>query len=279
MTMQIIETEIFSAFDFNLSSLEILDADWRSELGLTAIWQKREQFEILVGSEGLFTLSVPFHVEYPIIRWIDKRRILVASPRNETEEDNVFILDIAGGLLGSFNAGDGIMDILITKEGAWFSYFDEGIFGEGISTNGLVLFSFTGEPLFKYHSDLKNQPFLTSCDAICEGEGSSVWIFPILLPDVEPSLLHLDFKKNLVNSFSAPELFAESTALSVRGKGAYFHSQFDPKNKLYYWELGMEEPQVAGQMKGILRGLKVNEAYDFIAITEVSIKLIRTIQE
>ncbi|MDN7240611.1 hypothetical protein QWY14_02365 [Planococcus sp. N028] len=277
--MEIVEYEIFNAADLKLNSWEIKDADWRTDLGLLAILKQKEQFKVIVGNDNIFTPSLLITVEYPIVRWVNKERILLANPRNETGEDNVFLLDVNGCLLNSFNAGDGIMDIVVKEEGIWFSYFDEGVFGEGISREGLVLFSFSGNPLFVYHSGLSDRPFLTSCDAMCVGDGAEVWIFPIMMPDVDPALLKVNAKSNTITSILAPELPYEPTALSVRGKDVYFSSQFDPEGNLYYWEIGTENPQLAGQLKGTIRSLQTSDPYPFVAVTEKTIKLIRVFFE
>lgn len=276
--MKIMETEIFSVLESNTTFYEILDADWHVDFGTVILLKEEGKAEVLFNNNRGFTLPEYVSTEFPLVRMFAEDKILLANPRNEKGEDNIFLMGIDGQLLSSFNAGDGIMDMIIVEEGIWISYADEGIFGEGISREGLVLFSFNGEPLFKYHSGLFKKPFLTSCDAICEGKDSTIWIFPIMMPDVAAAFLHLDSKLNSLCSYPAPELLVESTALSVKGKDAFFASQFDPENNLYHWQIGKGNLQVIGQVQGIVRGLKVNDPFDFIAVTKNKVKLLQIIK-
>ena len=167
MSKYILNDVVFSKAASKLDSYKIIDADWKDDYGLVVILKEKRQFMILLNDDNI--LTPPLKLHYPIMRWIDKDKLLIANARNDTRIDNIFILNLTTGtILGSFNGGDGIEDIEVSKEGIWISYFDEGVFGNGISTEGLVLFDFTGNVIFRYHSDLMDRPLIADCYAICK---------------------------------------------------------------------------------------------------------------
>lgn len=212
----ILDDIVFSKVASKLDSYKIIDADWKDHLGIVVILKEKRQFMILLKDDNF--LLPPLKLHYPIVRWIDEDKLLIANKRNDTKMDNVFILNLAGTILVSFNGGDGIEDIEVGKEGIWISYFDEGVFGNGISTEGLVLFDFTGNVIFRYHSDLMDRPLISDCCAICKGKGSSVWLFPYS----DFRLLQIYPDSKIINYHKVSEKLYGSNALCVRGNYAYF---------------------------------------------------------
>jgi hypothetical protein len=81
-------------------------------------------------------------------------------------------------LLRTLDLGDASEDVQTTSAGhTWVSYFDEGVFGDGIGQNGLVCFDANGHPIFRY-ADFATEhelPHIDDCYAlnVCEGE---VWV-------------------------------------------------------------------------------------------------------
>jgi hypothetical protein len=76
-------------------------------------------------------------------------------------EDNWLLVETRGGgayVYGQnglhfkiFNLGDAINDVQTTSDGRiWVSYFDEGVFGNGIGANGLVCFNSEGSDIFRF---------------------------------------------------------------------------------------------------------------------------------
>lgn len=267
--MYIHDKVVFSKVASKLDSYEIMDADWKDTYGLVVILKVKRNFMIFL-NDGDF-LTPPLKLQYPIVRWIDKDKLLLANSRNEMKIDNVFILDLTGTILASFNGGDGIEDIEVGKEGIWISYFDEGVFGNGISNEGLVLFDFTGHVIFRYHSDLTDDPFIADCYAICKGKGSSIWLFPYY----DFPLLQIYPDTKILNSIEVPDILHGSNAICVRGKYAYFFNSYDSKGELFGWEFGKEQPQLLGNIDGIVRGLGSRENNHFISISEELVKLYR----
>lgn len=141
-----------------------------------------------------------------MIRWIDDLHFLAATYENEEDNENVFIVDLSGCLLHSFKGGEAIEEIVVGIEGIRISYFDEGIFGSGISTEGLVLFGMAGNILSRYHSDLLNIAEIADCYALCKGKGPTVWIFPY----TDFPLVEVNPKERTVRSYPVPELLRGS---------------------------------------------------------------------
>lgn len=265
--MYITNRVVFSKENTTLHSYEIIDADWNDEFGLVLILQEKQEFKV-VYNEKTFIPNIELH--YPIIRWIDKDTLVIVNPRAELNEDNVFIFDLSGTILGSFNCGDGIQDLEVSKEGIWISYFDEGVFGTGISTEGLVLVDFTGNVIFRFHSDLLNRPSIDDCYAICKGKGNSLWLFPYM----EFPLVQV-FPEKIVKSYKVPKKLHGSIAICVRGKYSYFYNSYNSDAEFFCWEIGKKQLQSLGKFDGMARGLGNSENNHFISISEESIKLLR----
>lgn len=271
MSDYIVETMAFSNAGFNLGSYEIRDADWKDDYGLVVLLQEKRKFIIFINNKTFLTPSIKLH--YPIVRWSDKDRIVICNPRVDSKEDNVFILNLAGTILDSFNCGDGVEDIEVGKEGIWISYFDEGVFGDGLSTEGLVLFSFTGDVIFRYHTDLLERPGIADCYAISKGEGSSIWLFPY----TDFPLIQVFPDRREIHSYKVPDKVHGSKAICVRGNYAYFNGGYNANGKgyLFCWKIGAKQPQLMGNIERMSRGLGNGEKNHFISISEEFVTLHR----
>jgi len=259
---------VFSKEHTPLTSYEIIDADWNDEFGLVVILQEKQEFKV-VYNEKIFIPNIELY--YPIIRWIDNETLVIANPRTELSEDNVFIFNLSGTILGSFNCGDGIENLEVNKEGIWISYFDEGVFGTGISTEGLVLSDFTGNVIFRFHSDLLNGPSIDDCYAICKGKGNSIWLFPYM----NFPLVQVFPESRIVKSYKVPKKLHGSKAICVRGKYSYFYNSYNSDAEFFSWEIGKKQFQSLGKFDGMARGLGNSENNHFISISEESINLLR----
>ena len=266
--MYITNREVYSKENTSLSSYEIIDADWNDEFGLVVILQEKEEFKV-VYNDNTFIPNIELY--YPIIRWIDNDTLVIANPRTESNEDNVFIFNLLGTILGSFNCGDGIEDLEVSKEGIWISYFDEGVFGTGLSTEGLVLVDFSGNVIFRFHSDLLNAPSIEDCYAICKGQGNTIWLFPYM----EFPLVQVFPESRIVKSYKVPKKLHGSSAICVRGKYSYFYNSYSSDGEFICWEIGKKQVQSIGNFNGVTRGLGNSEINHFISISEETIKLLR----
>jgi hypothetical protein len=270
--MDIIETLLYSKQTDN-NSVELIDCDWNDNLGLVLVLKENRNFIVQIRENRIELNNFNITCEYPLVRWIDYNRFLIADARNDSKKDNLYILNTNGSIFNSFNCGDAIEDIATSKKGIWISYFDEGVFGSGISTEGLVLFSYEGTPLFRYHTDLIDRPPIIDCYAICIGNSDSIWLFPYY----DFPLISLNTTKRTIDSYEVPKILHGSNALCVRGKFAYFYDRYNSAGELYCWEIGKSRPQLIGKIKGSTRGLDTRESNHFISIEDSYVKAYRII--
>ncbi|MGM0846463.1 MAG: TetR family transcriptional regulator [Bacillota bacterium] len=270
--MEISETILYNKQSHG-SDVELIDGDWRDHWELIILIRKDGKFLVEIEGNQIGLSSINLTCGYPLVRWIDRNRFLIADARNLNNTNNIMIFNRNGAILSSFNGGDGIADIAVSKEGIWISYFDEGVFGSGISTEGLVLFSIKGHPELKYHSDLSAGPDITDCYGVCEGNSASLWLFPYM----NFPLIKVNPTTRAIESYKTPKILHGSGALCVRGKFAYFHNGYDFKDELYCWEIGKNHTQRVGIMKGRTRGLNSKETNHFLSIDDQYIKLYEVI--
>lgn len=269
----ILDTLVFSKDESKLESYEIIDADWKDDHGLAVLLKEKKNYILFFNNESFLTLNLKLN--FPMVRWVDNDIIVIVDSRDDFNKDNVFILNIDGNVIDSFNCGDGVEDVEVGKEGIWISYFDEGVFGNGISTEGLVLFSLNGKLIFRYHSDLLDGPHIDSCYAISKGKGSSIWLFPYS----EFPLIQLYPESRERKIYEVPRKLRGSHAICIRGKYAYFYDRYDSKGELYCWEIGKKKLEMIGKLDGITRGISNGESNHFISISDKFIKLHKIIKE
>ncbi|MCJ1908953.1 hypothetical protein [Planococcus ruber] len=123
--------------------MELIDADWTEAFGVALLLLKGGKTLIRINGSDIDIGVVQHH--FSQIRWINASTFLVAAMGAGENEDSIFIVRADGTLLHSFFGGDSIAEIVAGEEGIWISYSDEGIFGDGISSEGLVLFDRTGQ--------------------------------------------------------------------------------------------------------------------------------------
>lgn len=268
--MDIIETTLYTN-EIN-NNFELIDCDWNDKYGLLLIIKNNRKFIIQAG-ENYINLTFKINCDYPLIRWIDYNLFLIADARNDGNRENLYILSTDGIKQNSFNCGDGIEDIVVSNDGIWISYFDEGVFGSGISTEGLVLFNHDGTPLFKYHNDLLNMPYIDDCYAMCNGKAHSVWIFPYS----DFPLVNVNLLTKSIQSYKVPKKLHGSHAICIRGKFGYFYDRYNSNGELYCWEIGSKQPQLIGKLSGRTRGLDISESHHFLSFDESKIKLYKII--
>ncbi|HKF47177.1 MAG TPA: hypothetical protein VKB38_07445 [Terracidiphilus sp.] len=113
---------------------------------------------------------------------------------------NVYGTD--GELLRTMKIGDAVEDLQTLSDGRiWVSYFDEGVYGSGISTQGLVCFDRAGKAIFKFreYADKPKLPPIDDCYAMNVTGHGDVWVnyymaFPlVLLREMEASQHWLEF--------------------------------------------------------------------------------------
>lgn len=256
-----IVTYTFYSIVSERSGIRLVDADWNDRCGWIVVQRSRRRLECVVNGTVLYP---DVSVRFPIIRWVDSERFLLADARSQGKRDNVFLLDLHGRIRHSFCGGDGIEDIAVGKEGIWIGYFDEGVFGKGISTEGLVLFRLDGSPAFNYHSHLTDRPMIVDCYAMCKGKSSTLWLFPY----DDFSLIQVDPCKKTVQRYKTPEQLRGSTALCVRGNYAYFGHSYHAKEEVYSWDIRSGKLEKIGRIHGAVRGLGPKETNHFLSVED-----------
>lgn len=245
----------------------ILDADWNDKHGLLLVKENKRKHEVLING-----MQIPTEVKtkYPLIRWINKSHFVLIDTRCKGRNHNAFIINTNGELTHSFHCGDAISDVQVNKEGIWVGYFDEGIYGEGISTEGLVFFSLDGKPVKRYHSELKGDKLsIHDCYALCKGKGTSIWMYAY----GDSELTHWDVTNNQLKTYETPETCTSPKGICIRGNYAYFHASFDYPDNLYVLEIGKSEAKFISKVKGNLRGLSPREKNHFINIDEKEVSV------
>jgi hypothetical protein len=88
------------------------------------------------------------------------------------------ICDQSGNTLRTLDLGDASEHLQTTSDGhIWVGYFDEGVYGRGIGSAGLICFDSSGTPVFKYaeFAEQHGLPFIDDCYTL-NVVGSAVWL-------------------------------------------------------------------------------------------------------
>ncbi|MDQ5966693.1 MAG: hypothetical protein QG625_2848 [Cyanobacteriota bacterium erpe_2018_sw_39hr_WHONDRS-SW48-000098_B_bin.30] len=96
-------------------------------------------------------------MRFPRIQVFPDSSILVTdsrcAPTVDGHTSNAVVFNQYGAILRRFTLGDAIEDVQISDSGEiWVSYFDEGIFGDGLGTSGLNCFDAKGKLIWRYQA-------------------------------------------------------------------------------------------------------------------------------
>ena len=97
----------------------------------------------------------------------------------ERRGGRTLVYDRHGTLTDTLDLGDASQDLQTTQNGKiWASYFDEGVFGDGISTQGVVCFDGTGSPVFRFaeFAERCGLPMICDCYAMNVASEDEVWL-------------------------------------------------------------------------------------------------------
>ncbi|MFC0187079.1 hypothetical protein ACFFJY_02210 [Fictibacillus aquaticus] len=254
------------------STEKVIDADYHHVYGYIAVVRKNRRRVFYKNSEAL-TLTTK--ISFSKVRWLTENTILLAETLADNDRPNIHIVSLEAGLLSSFHGGDCIRDVLVTADGIWISYFDQGVYGEGISTNGLVLFSQNGEVLYRYRHDNHNRVIIDDCYAICPGENGDIWLFPYY----DFPLVSLHYRKNKTAVIETAEQLHGATAIAVYKQQAYFHGPYDSQNAIISAPLdeqSIHNKEICdiGSARGSLRGLPSDSGAAFINVTSKEVVLL-----
>lgn len=87
--------------------------------------------------------------------------------------------DPHGRVTATLDLGDASGDIQTTTEGKiWVSYFDEGVFGGGVGSEGVVCFDSAGSPVFRFAEFAARHclPMIADCYAMNVSSEGEVWL-------------------------------------------------------------------------------------------------------
>jgi hypothetical protein len=136
---------------------------------------------IVDGSYVQNTVISNLKLAYPLLQPLPNGNFLLVGRRcrmfpDGTAERNANIFSSDGKLLREMTFGDGIADVQTTEDGGiWVSYFDEGIFGNGIGVSGLVRFEYHGAKLCEFVAPNSFSP-MDDCYAL-NVHGGDVWVY------------------------------------------------------------------------------------------------------
>lgn len=190
--------------------------------------------------------------KFPIIRQLSDNSFLVADSRTDNDGvDNCFIYDLKAHTLKHFYAGDGIEDIEVLRNKIVITYFDEGVYGtEGPNNQGLVIFDFDGNILFKYNEKHGDQ-IISDCYCICKHGTNRV----LFLPYTEFPLIELNLDTGNAMRYEIPEQLKGSNGLTSNADSIIFHSPYNDKRGIYKWKTGDKNANRIGEYIEGLRGL------------------------
>ncbi len=107
----------------------------------------------------------------------------------ERRRGRATVYDRQGHISATLDLGDASEDLQTTPDGKiWVSYFDEGVFGGGLGTDGVICFDSSGQPIFRYREFAQKHglPPIHDCYAMNVAENGEVWLnyssdFPLVL--------------------------------------------------------------------------------------------------
>lgn len=240
----------------------IIDADYSDTYGIVYLCEV-DQLSTVYFNGIRLVLDDPGYYTY--VRFIDQSTLVLANMRAENFEENIVVIDKDGGTLHRIHGGDAIGSILSTPlKHLWIGYGDEGIFGEGISTEVLVQFSQDGTILFRYQTDLTRPPTVIDCEIMALGK-QGIWLFPF----PTHSLIHIEHSFKKMKKYIAPRVLHNTMALCVRSETAYFQTEDET---LYTWLIGSRnKARAIASLKGRMRGLADGESFYFIQLNDHAI--------
>ena len=200
-----------------------------------------------------FQTTIDLDLWFPNIRRLDQDKFLLVDTRTKKERQNGWIIDNEGQIKKTFMAGDGIEDIVIQENKIIISYFDEGVFsGIEPSDQGLVVFDFEGNILFKYRDKYGHIVDVADCYCLCPKGNKAVLCS--MYTDFQLVELNLDTFEQTVHE--PPEQLKGSGSITNRGAEIFFHAPYQDKRGIYKWIIGNKETSKIGEYSTQLRGLQ-----------------------
>ncbi|OUJ68946.1 hypothetical protein [Hymenobacter crusticola] len=177
-----------------------------------------------------FQVPLPYQFRFPLIRALDNTRFLIVEARSRLEP-NGHIFDYAGTKLLSFEAGDGIADVLVQARQIVVSYFDEGVASDKKpSSDGLAVFDFTGQQ--RYGLNSSQSYFLLDCYALCKLGRDRVLAYTYTgFPLLELGLNDCQLRRQ-----PTPADFEGAQALTTSHQNVVFYGSYQDKTSFFWWD-------------------------------------------
>lgn len=229
---------------------QLLDVDPLEDGHYAAVFQN-EGKQIVNFLGQIIPLPVP--LAFPQIRVIDENRFLIAASRSKLGAKSAYIFNKEGQMLSNFASGDAVEDIIVTINKIVFTYFDEGIFGDGdISPEGLAVFDLNGVYQVGYHSFLGSESEdISDCYCACRHKDNTLYF--CAYTEFRIVKLNLDnFQQEIT---PIPDNLHGIHGLTTDGITFYLHSPYNSRGNLYAWQPGFSSPQQIGSFNYFLRGL------------------------
>ncbi|ACQ69159.1 hypothetical protein EAT1b_0226 [Exiguobacterium sp. AT1b] len=202
--------------------IEVVDSDARKSIGSARLVKTNHQFYI--HWNGLI-MDFKGHEYVAGIRIIDENYLFIWAFTIEGEPINAWVLDADGDINHSFHAGNAIAAVVMNDTGIWIGYGDEGIFGDGISTEALVCFSKEGAVRFRYNREVRKAPVLHDCDVMYASE-KGVWV----ISSIEGRLVYVH-ANGRIDSYPMPRHLLDCSSLTIEDGVAYVENE----EKIYRW--------------------------------------------
>ncbi|WP_214737214.1 hypothetical protein [Exiguobacterium sp. s162] len=208
--------------------IEMIDSDTRKSMSSARLLKSNHQFYI--HWNGLI-IDFKRHEYVSGIRIFDENHFFIWAFTLEGEPINAWVLDADGGIKHSFHAGNAIAAVVMNDTGIWIGYGDEGIFGDGISTEALVCFSTEGTVRFRYNQEVRKAPVLHDCDVMCAST-NGVWV----ISSIDARLVHVHMNGR-IDSYPMPRHLLDCSSLMIEDGVAYVEKE----EKVYRWPFKKRE--------------------------------------
>ena len=208
--------------------IEMIDSDTLKSMGSARLVKSNYQFYIHWDE---LIIDFKRHEYVAGIRIIDENHLFIWAFTLEGEPIKAWVLDADGDIKHSFHAGNAIAVVVINETGIWIGYGDEGIFGDGISTEALICFSTEGTVRFRYNQEVRKAPVLHDCDVMCAST-NGVWV----ISSIDARLVHVHMNGR-IDSYPMPRHLLDCSSLMIEDGVAYVEKE----EKVYRWPFKKRE--------------------------------------
>jgi len=222
---------------------------------------RRSNGLFVVSSYG-FEFALDPAVRFPLVRFVDRDRVVVVSTRSRRDGSPSCISSLDGTTRVPLAVGDGIEDAIVLSDLIAVTYFDEGVFsGIPPSEQGIAFFDFEGHLCAGYRS-------LFGADAVDLADGYAacrVDHHTIGFSAYDGfDLVCANPRARTHRARALPRSLHGASALTIKRDTAFFFSPYNSKGVLLELSAGGVVREI-GRHPGPLRGLECGR---FLSIGE-----------